>query len=108
MNMPIDQNQAVIAWLISILIELVKHSKHPLFAWIDHSKDAICRGTSALAAIASGVGFTFSGSLLAGGMLTVPPLRVLVSNMLAALMAQEVLYRVAVKPSVNLVPKAKP
>lgn len=106
--MPIDQNQAILAWFMTILIETMKRSKHPWMAWIDEHKDGACRALSALAAVGTGLGFTFSGSIIEGGNIAYPGIKVLLSNMLAALLAQQAIYQVVVKPAIKKVPVVVP
>ena len=53
------QVQALITFLMPLLIQLVKRSRSVAFAWIDQNKPRICVLTSALAALATSMGIEF-------------------------------------------------
>ena len=50
------QVQAIITFLMPLLIQLAKRSRSAAFAWIDQNKPRICMLTSALTALATSMG----------------------------------------------------
>jgi hypothetical protein len=56
MNPNTIQLQALITFLMPLLIQLAKRSHNVAFAWIDHNKPKVCMLTSALAALATSMG----------------------------------------------------
>jgi len=59
MNMDSIQIQALITFVVPLLIQLAKRSRSEAFAWIDQNKPRVCMVTSAVTALVTSMGIEF-------------------------------------------------